>query len=93
MEFLGACGVYLNWVSVILWLGFACSVLAIVKQYGVGLKDALLAFFGRRRYQRTPLVNGLFIGTMVLSTGLLVWVFGFCSRAVDVAQLAVPPAS
>lgn len=72
------CSDELIWVHFIFWPGMALLTYLVAEHNNYGLKSALLAAIGMKKFQRTLLINLVFVGTILGSTALAVWIIQTC---------------
>lgn len=76
------CGDSLTWVLLVFYLVFwpmaAVLTFIVARHNSFGLKDALLAAVGIKKFNRSPLINILTALTIILPLGLAVWIIQSC---------------
>lgn len=72
------CGDSLIWVHLVFWPMAVVLTIIIARHNSFGLKDALLAAVGIRKFNRSPLINILTALTLAVPLGLAVWIIQSC---------------
>lgn len=68
----------LIWVHLVFWLMVVVLTVIIARQYSFGLKDALFAAVGIKRFNRSPLISILTALTLLIPLGLAAWITQSC---------------
>ena len=72
------CGENLIWVHMVFWAMAAVLTFIVARHNNFGLKDALLATVGIKKFDRSLLINILTALTLLLPLGLAVWIMQSC---------------
>ena len=72
------CGDSLIWVHLVFWPVAAVLTVIIARHNSFGLKDALLAAVGIKKFNRSPMINMLTALTLLVPLGLAVWIVQSC---------------
>jgi hypothetical protein len=73
------CSEDLVWVHFVFWPMAAVLTFVVARHNHFGLKDALLAAVGMKKFDRTFLINVLQAVTLLLPLGLALWIIQSCS--------------
>lgn len=72
------CGEDLTSVHLIFWPGVLLLTYLIARYNQFGLKDALLASVGVKKFQRNLLINLVQVVTLIGSLGFAIWIIQTC---------------
>ena len=72
------CSEDLVWMHLVFWPMAALLTVIIARHNRFGLKDALLAAVGMKKFDRTLAINVLHVLTISLPVGLAVWIIQSC---------------
>lgn len=73
-----SCGEDLALVHIVFWPGWLTIAYLIAKHNQFGLKDALLAAVGLKKFHRTLLINLVSFATLIGTLGFAVWIIQTC---------------
>ncbi|MBB5514922.1 hypothetical protein FHS89_000928 [Rubricella aquisinus] len=72
------CSENLGSVHLVFWPGTFLLIYLVAKHNQFGLKEAVLALVGVKKFQRTLLINTVLAATLLGSLGLAVWIIQTC---------------
>lgn len=66
------------WPMVLFLSGLILLTFLIAKRNGFGIRQALLAMIGRRKFKRSALIAALHVAILLVPLGLWMWLLGRC---------------